>query len=169
MGVKVLSKAYSREYWMIDKGPGFLAVVWFGSSPTPSAPSPLCRQKARPATHRKTEKERKGVDHMNHMNIRKPCLYKSFNTLWPTEIYQDSPLKLLLLLCMLSARPGQDLLEIDWTVYTYKAKFPFYILATFIIHDYTFAREWTLHTRTTRQKDTSKRKTNLIKNSAYKN
>ncbi len=29
-----------REYWMIDKGPGVLAVLWFGSSPTPSRPSP---------------------------------------------------------------------------------------------------------------------------------
>ncbi len=32
----------SREYWMIHRGPGFLAVVWFGSSPTPL--SPLSRQ-----------------------------------------------------------------------------------------------------------------------------
>ncbi len=29
-----------REYWMIYRGTGFLAVVWFGSSPTPS-PSPV--------------------------------------------------------------------------------------------------------------------------------
>ncbi len=40
---------------MIYRGPGFLAVVWFGSSPTPS---PLSRQQARLATHRKTEKKR---------------------------------------------------------------------------------------------------------------
>ncbi len=40
----------SMIYW----GPGFLAVVWFGSSPHPLHP----RQKARPATHRKNEKER---------------------------------------------------------------------------------------------------------------
>jgi hypothetical protein len=26
---------WSREYWMIYRGPGFLAVAWFGSSPTP--------------------------------------------------------------------------------------------------------------------------------------
>jgi hypothetical protein len=36
-----------REYWMIRRGPGFLAVVWFGSSPTPlypplSSPCFLC-------------------------------------------------------------------------------------------------------------------------------
>ncbi len=28
----------TREYWMIYRGPGFLAVLWFGSSPTPSLP-----------------------------------------------------------------------------------------------------------------------------------
>ncbi len=26
----------AREYWMIYRGPGFLAIVWFGSPPTPS-------------------------------------------------------------------------------------------------------------------------------------
>jgi hypothetical protein len=35
-------KPMSRENWMIYRGPGFLAVVWFGSTPTPS--SPLSRQ-----------------------------------------------------------------------------------------------------------------------------
>ncbi len=29
-----------REYWMIYEGPGFLAVAWFGSSPTPFPPLP---------------------------------------------------------------------------------------------------------------------------------
>jgi hypothetical protein len=29
-----------REYWTIYRGPGFLAVVWFGSTPNPS-PSPV--------------------------------------------------------------------------------------------------------------------------------
>jgi hypothetical protein len=27
----------ARKYWMIIRGPGFLEVVWFGSSPSPSA------------------------------------------------------------------------------------------------------------------------------------
>ncbi len=31
---------WSTEYWMIYRGPGFLAFVWFGSSPTPSPPPP---------------------------------------------------------------------------------------------------------------------------------
>ncbi len=30
---------HPREYWIIYWGPGFLAVVWFGSFPTPSPPS----------------------------------------------------------------------------------------------------------------------------------
>ncbi len=34
----------STEYWMIYRGPGFLAVVWFGSSPTPSPVSKLHRR-----------------------------------------------------------------------------------------------------------------------------
>jgi hypothetical protein len=33
-----------REYWMIYRGPSFLAVAWFGSSPTP--PPPLSRHQA---------------------------------------------------------------------------------------------------------------------------
>jgi hypothetical protein len=32
-----------REYWMIYRRPGFLAVVWFGSSPTPFFPLPSVR------------------------------------------------------------------------------------------------------------------------------
>ncbi len=39
---------------MIYKGLGFLVVVWFVTSPTPY---PLSRKEARPATHRKPEKE----------------------------------------------------------------------------------------------------------------
>ncbi len=46
---------------MIYRGPGFLAVVWSGSSPIPLL-SPLSRPKARPATYRKAEKERQLAD-----------------------------------------------------------------------------------------------------------
>ncbi len=31
-----------REYWRIYRGPGFLAAVWFGSSPSPLLPSASC-------------------------------------------------------------------------------------------------------------------------------
>ncbi len=46
---RVLLRVPLRECWMIYKGPGFLAVIWFGSSPppSPSLPSasclPVCR------------------------------------------------------------------------------------------------------------------------------
>jgi hypothetical protein len=32
---------HPREYWMIYRGPGFLAIVWFGSFPPPSPPPSL--------------------------------------------------------------------------------------------------------------------------------
>ncbi len=34
---------YFREYWMLYRGPGFLADAWFGSSPIPSAHSPVIK------------------------------------------------------------------------------------------------------------------------------
>ncbi len=33
--------SHPREYWMIYRGPGFLDVIWLGSSPIPSIPSPV--------------------------------------------------------------------------------------------------------------------------------
>ncbi len=33
----------SREYWMIYRTPGFLTFLWFGTSPTPSPPSPAIK------------------------------------------------------------------------------------------------------------------------------
>ncbi len=52
---------HPREYWMIYREPGFLAVIWFGSSPTHS---PLSSQSATlvAASHRKTENERQLAD-----------------------------------------------------------------------------------------------------------
>jgi hypothetical protein len=44
---------------MIYIGPGFLSIVWFGSSPTLS---PLSRQQARQAAHGKIKKERQLAD-----------------------------------------------------------------------------------------------------------
>ncbi len=37
-----LATLYNREYWMIYRWPGFLAVIWFGSTPSPS-PSPVSK------------------------------------------------------------------------------------------------------------------------------
>ncbi len=63
-----------REYW-IYRELGFLAVVWFGSSPTTSYP--VSRQKARPATH-----GGEGVGESQIIRWREGLvLYKSFNTL----------------------------------------------------------------------------------------
>ncbi len=33
----------TKEYWMIYRGPRFLAVVWFGSQPTPFHPLPVSK------------------------------------------------------------------------------------------------------------------------------
>ncbi len=53
--VSRLSKA-AREYWMICRRPGFLALVTFGSSPTPYPLLPSVYSAGR--IHRKIEKER---------------------------------------------------------------------------------------------------------------
>jgi hypothetical protein len=71
------------EYWMIYKGLGFLAVVWFGSSSTPFLfivrklslflSLPVCRRSSLPTSDR-------GGD-MSHTTARKQgILYKSFHT-----------------------------------------------------------------------------------------
>ncbi len=78
-----------REYWMIYWGPGSLAVVWFGSSPTPP-PFPVKKLDRRHTlTGRLTrgttcwgEGGRKGVgEEPNSGPQESLVLYKSFNTL----------------------------------------------------------------------------------------
>ncbi len=65
----------AREYWMIYRWRGFLAVVWFSSSPILS-----------PLSHKKTERERHGGGDRQRSRIMQPqgslILYKSFNSLW---------------------------------------------------------------------------------------
>ncbi len=76
-----------REYWMIYRGPGFLAVVWFGSSPNPP---PLPRQQAvslsrLPLCRRSRLLMRRRGWGRSH-NIRRRdslVLYKSFSTHCP--------------------------------------------------------------------------------------
>ena len=41
LGRQKLRISETRDYWIIYRGPGFLAVLWFGSYPTPSNPPPL--------------------------------------------------------------------------------------------------------------------------------
>ncbi len=48
------AKASSREYWMTFRGLGFLAVIWFGSSLTPS----LCSKLERPQRHTERLRDR---------------------------------------------------------------------------------------------------------------
>jgi hypothetical protein len=63
----------ARECWIVYRGPGFLVVVrlWLHAHPIT-----LSRQQARPAAHRKTEKERRLADGRgggaNQMTARKP-------------------------------------------------------------------------------------------------
>ncbi len=79
----------TREHWTIYRGPGFLAVVWFGSTATPSLPSSLVRKLDRRHT-KKTEKLRQLADRRGGKGwawsriIRSKeslALYKSFNIL----------------------------------------------------------------------------------------
>jgi hypothetical protein len=64
---------------MIYRGPGFLAdMIWLLPHPLVTTHISFSRQKARPATHRKTEKERQLVEwegvgkEPNHTIARKP-------------------------------------------------------------------------------------------------
>jgi len=68
----------TRECWMIYRGPGFLAVVWFGSS-CPFPPSPVSK------LDRRHTRRRGGRGWARSRIIRLQeslVLYKSFNTLW---------------------------------------------------------------------------------------
>ncbi len=92
--VYVLTVYVSREYWMIYRGPGFLAVVWFGSSPTPP-PSANCLSLSPPLSlsphlsklivcRRSSDGSgRRGMEEgPNHTTARSLVLCKSFNTLY---------------------------------------------------------------------------------------
>jgi hypothetical protein len=64
----------SREYWMIYRGPGFLVVVWFGSS-APSTVRKLDRRnagRARKRNNLQTGEEGEGEgEEPNHKTARK--------------------------------------------------------------------------------------------------
>ncbi len=80
---------YFRKYWMIYGGPGFLANIWFGSSPTPFLPSPVSNLSlflSLAVCRRSTLlKAVTGGEGWARSQIRRPreclVLYKSFNTL----------------------------------------------------------------------------------------
>jgi hypothetical protein len=81
------------EYWMMYRGTGFLAVVWFGSSPIPSPllPSASCLSFSifLCVAVRAYWREREG-GWWGRSQIIKPwqslVLYKSFNTLWGGDL-----------------------------------------------------------------------------------
>ncbi len=86
-------KAYrgeSRESWIIYREPGFLAVVWFGSSPFPPSPhfpqSPVSKLSLFPflcVAGRAYWRERGGGEREAVIRRRESLvLYKSFYTLW---------------------------------------------------------------------------------------
>jgi hypothetical protein len=91
---KCLGNAILREYWMIYRGPGFLAVVWFGSSSFPATPFPSHVSKLDGDTQEDWEREttfwreRGREGGWVRIRIIRPqksmmvVLYKSFNTLW---------------------------------------------------------------------------------------
>ncbi len=79
----------SREYWIICRGPGFLAVVWLGSSPTPFPPPLVCRlnrldtgslRKRKKFAHGRGERGWARSQIIQHWESL--ALYKSFNTFW---------------------------------------------------------------------------------------
>ncbi len=83
-----------REHWMIYRGPGFLAVVWFGSLPNPSPLSNLSLFLSIPACRagRAYCWEKGGRKGWRRSKIIRLCeslvLYKSSSTLWPHWSYK---------------------------------------------------------------------------------
>ncbi len=69
--------AWLYEYWMIYRGPGCLAVVWVGSSPTPSPTVPSASSLSCSVFYsvllvELTDGRRGGGEEPNHMTSRKP-------------------------------------------------------------------------------------------------
>jgi hypothetical protein len=66
---------WPREFWMIFKGTGFFAVVWFGSSPTPSPPLSTLDRQHTGRLERQLSHGRGGWglgEEPNHSSARKP-------------------------------------------------------------------------------------------------
>ncbi len=78
---------YDREYWMIYRWPGFLAVVWFGSSPTPFSPLPsesclslfLCLPICRRSSFPTGEGPERAGEEPDHTTTSKPGQWSCIN------------------------------------------------------------------------------------------
>ncbi len=69
-----------------------MRVVGFGSTPTPALPPPASKLDQRAATHRKTEKERRGRAWSQSIQPEESsALYKPFNTLGIYLYFNPSP------------------------------------------------------------------------------
>ncbi len=94
-------KGEARKYCMIYRGPGILAVVWFGPSSTPS-PSPVsklslllpvCRRSSLPAGYGVWGGGGRGWGRSLIFRRQESLvLYKSFNTLWVVLLLNKLPI-----------------------------------------------------------------------------
>ncbi len=79
---------FPPEYWLFCRGPGFLAVVWFGSSPSLSSVSKLDRRHTGSLRKRDNLLTREGEGGSQIIRWRASLvLYKSFNTLCCIPLY----------------------------------------------------------------------------------
>jgi hypothetical protein len=70
----------TKEYWMIYRGPGFLDVVDFGSSPAPSL-NPVSKLQRQHAERLRQREEGVGLSQIIR-RLENLVLFKSFNILW---------------------------------------------------------------------------------------
>ncbi len=94
---KSLPSSCTREYCMIYRGPGFLAVAWFGSSPTPSLPPSLPPSLSISSTGgtQKTEKGRQLADKRGWGGTKSyegEKMWSSINHLIPSDHVSQSHL-----------------------------------------------------------------------------
>ncbi len=96
----VLLYICNREYWIIQRGPGFLAVVWYGSSPIPlypPLPSASCLSfsvllRVAGWTYWRERRDEVGEEPYHHIIRRRESLVlcKSFNTLCISTLYKTT-------------------------------------------------------------------------------
>ncbi len=98
-------RGWSREYWMIYRGPGFLAIVWFGSSSTPHLQSVSSTGDTQEYWERETTCLRekgggeggRGAKLYNH---RKAWSSKKINSLWDEANSKEGYLSMVSFCCV---------------------------------------------------------------------